>query len=614
MIVKSYAELEEYIKMFKNQTSDLLIIMSRAGLGKTTTLKKVMGKENFVYINTHSSPLKTYINLFEHCDEPVCYDKETEVLTENGWKFFSDLNQKDFVATINQDTLKLEYQKPTEIIKKHYNGEMINIKSKRVDLCVTPNHKLFARNKYVKSDKNKFHLIKAKEIYKNDKYEFLKVANWSGKKIKYFYLPSHKVEWVAGRGGKISKIYEIKKIPIEPWLKFFGFWLAEGCVKYRNKRTNPTTVSVSNKDKKILKDIKKIITECGFTYGESIRKDGFCELLIHNSQLAKHLSQFGKDKERYIPKEIKELDKKLLSELYDYMYMGDGYKGKDSFYLSTCSKRLAEDITEILLKMGEGAKVSTVLPNKQNKQTCPLYRINRDSKGRDFTTPQIRKKFWSRYKYNDFVYCCVVKNHTLFVRRKGISVFSGNCFDDINILLKNQIMVSMLKSLADTSPIKELHYNTTSKLIGNAPENFKTTSNVCILLNEFDAKNKDLAPLIDRGFLVEFSPSKKEILKKIEKINKSGSMADLKKCVYDFIKENYQKIEKLSVRTYIKATQLFRDNPDKWKERFMQMIGFDEKLIEYLKLKEKYKTDKEMIKKFSWGRSTFYRIKQEAEE
>ncbi len=56
------------------------------------------------------------------------------------------------------------------------------------------------------------------------------------------------------------------------------------------------------------------------------------------------------------------------------------------------------------------------------------------------------------------------------------------------------------------------------------------------------------------------------------------------------------------------------ENPDKWKERFMQMIGFDEKLIEYLKLKEKYKTDKEMIKKFSWGRSTFYRIKQEAEE
>ena len=188
------------------------------------------------------------------------------------------------------------------------------------------------------------------------------------------------------------------------------------------------------------------------------------------------------------------------------------------------------------------------------------------------------------------------------------------CFDDISTLLKNQIMVSILKSLADTSPIKELNYNTTSKLIGNAPESFRTTSNVCILLNEFDLKNKDLAPIIDRGFFIEFAPSKKEILKKIEKISKSQSIADLEKCVYEFIRDNYQKIKNLSIRTYIKALQLFRDNPAKWKERFMKMIGFDEKLIAYLQLKEKYKTDKEMIKKYKWSRSTFYRIKQEAEE
>ncbi len=188
------------------------------------------------------------------------------------------------------------------------------------------------------------------------------------------------------------------------------------------------------------------------------------------------------------------------------------------------------------------------------------------------------------------------------------------CFDDINTLLRNQIMVSMLKSLADTSTIKELNYNTTSKLIGNAPENFRTTSNVCILLNEFDLKNKDLAPIIDRGFFIEFAPSKKEILKKIEKINKSQSIADNEKCIYEFIKENYQKIENLSIRTYIKAVQLFRDNSEKWKEKFMKMVGFDEKLIEYFKLKEKYKTDKERIENFSWSRATFYRIKQEAEE
>jgi len=187
-------------------------------------------------------------------------------------------------------------------------------------------------------------------------------------------------------------------------------------------------------------------------------------------------------------------------------------------------------------------------------------------------------------------------------------------FDDLGDILQNNIMVSMLKSLAETSPIKELHYNTTSKLIGNAPEEFKTTSNTCILLNEFDVRNKTLAPLLDRAFYIEFAPDKKEILLKIKEIAKSQSISNKEKCVLKFIEKNYEKIENLSLRTYIKALQLFRDNPNKWREKFMLMIGFDEKVIEYLKLKEKYKTDKERVELFPWSRATYFRVKQEVED
>jgi len=176
------------------------------------------------------------------------------------------------------------------------------------------------------------------------------------------------------------------------------------------------------------------------------------------------------------------------------------------------------------------------------------------------------------------------------------------------------VLVAMLKALSDTSPIKELNYSTTSKLIGNAPETFKTGSNVCILLNEFDVHNRSLAPLIDRGFFIEFCPNKEEILRKINYVQKSQSIPETEKCVYDFIKENYQKIDNLSIRTYIKALQLFRYNPDNWKEKFMLVVGFDEKVIEYLKLKELYESDNEKIEKFKWSRATYFRIKQEVEE
>lgn len=186
-------------------------------------------------------------------------------------------------------------------------------------------------------------------------------------------------------------------------------------------------------------------------------------------------------------------------------------------------------------------------------------------------------------------------------------------FDDLDAIFSSAVMTSLLKSLADTSNVKELHYNTTSHLLGNAPESFKTTSNVCILVNEFNVNNPNLRPINDRGFFIEFCPSKEEILRKIKEIEKSQSLIQNEKCVLGFIEQNYQKIENLSLRTYIKALQLFRDNPKNWKEKFMKMIGFDDKVIEYLKVKGKYNTVEEMIKNYKWSKATFFRVKAEVE-
>jgi len=242
------------------------------------------------------------------------------------------------------------------------------------------------------------------------------------------------------------------------------------------------------------------------------------------------------------------------------------------------------------------------------KQNCDLLIIkSKAGLGKTTTLKRLMKD-------TDFVY---INTHSTPLKTYQTLYEKRDCpvvFDDIDAIFSSHILISLLKSLADTAPIKELHYNTTSKVIGDTPATFKTTSNVCILLNEFDAQNKSLEPIIDRGFFVSFEPSKSEILRKIRQITKCRSIPESEICVYDFIEENLEKINKLSLRTYTKAMQLFRDNPNKWKENFMKMIGFDEKLIQYIQLKEKYETDKERIEKFKWSRSVYFRIKQEIEE
>jgi len=70
----------------------------------------------------------------------ICYDKKTEVLTENGWKLFEKLKYQDKIATLNPKNFRLEYHFPDKIIKYKYKGKLIYYQSPENEFCVTPDH------------------------------------------------------------------------------------------------------------------------------------------------------------------------------------------------------------------------------------------------------------------------------------------------------------------------------------------------------------------------------------------------------------------------------------------------------------------------------------------
>ena len=76
-------------------------------------------------------------------DNPDCYDEQTEILTENGWKFFRSLSKNEKVMTLNQETYALEWKLPYRYINEEYNGLMFSLNSGKLDLLVTPNHRFF---------------------------------------------------------------------------------------------------------------------------------------------------------------------------------------------------------------------------------------------------------------------------------------------------------------------------------------------------------------------------------------------------------------------------------------------------------------------------------------
>jgi DNA-directed RNA polymerase II subunit RPB2 len=106
-------------------------------------------------------------------DKQHCFDYETEILTQDGWKNCKSITMEDKVATLKDN--KLVYDKPNAIYNyPDYQGDMVYVKNDFIDLVVTDNHRM-----WVSEDEGKsYNFAHAKDIigkdllYKNDcKYE-----------------------------------------------------------------------------------------------------------------------------------------------------------------------------------------------------------------------------------------------------------------------------------------------------------------------------------------------------------------------------------------------------------------------------------------------------------
>ncbi|MFH1328509.1 MAG: phage tail tape measure protein, partial [Candidatus Bathyarchaeota archaeon] len=121
----------------------------------------------------------------------TCYDKETEVLTKDGFKNWKDVTMDDIFATLNPKTHQLEYQKPKRIIREHYEGKMYCAINKHLDLKVTPNHWIYSRPGD-KWENTKYEMLQAKDMFsergsyrgkrwKGKRRTYLRGAIWKGK-------------------------------------------------------------------------------------------------------------------------------------------------------------------------------------------------------------------------------------------------------------------------------------------------------------------------------------------------------------------------------------------------------------------------------------------------
>jgi GTP cyclohydrolase I len=336
--------------------------------------------------------------------EHHCYDRETEILTTQGWVRFDRLEKGVAVAHVDPNDLSLTFVEPLEYIRYHYQGSMMRWQSRTVDLCVTPDHRVVMKSewKFLNGGVPPWDVIAIRDV------------------PPYFYVPQA-VKWNAPDIAAVE--FAGEQLPGYIYAAFMGIWLAEGCTR---KLHHDVVISqdVGEKAAKIWDLLQRL----PFRFRRIIqgKRSDHIHFKSSDRRLFDALAPFGKSGDKMVPAIIKQMSTAQIEHFMDWYGMGDGYQVVSRsirWHYVSKSHRLIDDIQELLLRTGKTGAVQTY-ENCSRIET----RVYRRESGMGYKWyGRIEPAHRTEIPFDDEVFCVSVPTGALLVRRNGRPIVSGNC-------------------------------------------------------------------------------------------------------------------------------------------------------------------------------------------
>lgn len=381
----------------KSTLWDIREIMDSFGVGNYIKEEKV--ELNFRYKNNVMT-----MGSVDDEQKLKCFSEDTDILTKNGWRSIKNVVVGDYIPTMDINSREIVYRPITNVFAYDYKGKMIRPTSKHgdrrayADFCVTPNHKMIAKTVRRKS----FSMIEAKDLW--GQYIIPQTGNWT----EGNYIDSFEIPIVSDNPKTLKKCH---KFEIKTWLKFLGWYLSEG----NTDRDWVIQITQQKEDGKTqlredLKDFPVKITECGKRF-----------TIVHRN-LVEYLKQFGKSKDKFIPREILDLHPSLLIHLFNALMAGDGYKSSERHYTyCSSSKQLINDVTELAIKLGYATIESPINTQRYSDKNNPAWCLQLTKRDNIFLSNK------EEIDYDGKVYCVeVAPYHTVLTRYNGKIAWTGN--------------------------------------------------------------------------------------------------------------------------------------------------------------------------------------------
>ena len=125
-----------------------------------------------------------------------CYSSDTQVLTENGWVYWTEVNQDTVLAAYNTETGVVNFETPSAVQRWDYDGKMYHLTTSpyEIDLLVSPDHRILY---YEKGHFTNCKELTAEEFFNLDKKD-LEVVLFN--KNQHIPLDSLNETWVDYKG------------------------------------------------------------------------------------------------------------------------------------------------------------------------------------------------------------------------------------------------------------------------------------------------------------------------------------------------------------------------------------------------------------------------------
>lgn len=356
----------------------------------------------------------------------TCFDDETEVLTDDGWKKFEDLDRSELVLTLNPKTGVAEFQRPEGYQVYDYEGFVFGFESSSLSFLLTPDHRQWAKVR----DLDQYGFYPTWQVASRTFLVRTAPDGWQGAVPDFVEIPgfdySQRISNHVG-GDYGTRNYSVPSPRFDESESIRAFALL--CVYYAtegslHKGEGEGIVIYGNH----VEDVKRLAETLGLKAHAYMDSRNDCpRTMVHGG---KRVSRFFEDQcgkgsqNKKLPGWVLNLPSDWLEEIWATLVKTDGHVQKRSGteYLVTTSKALADQAQEILCKIGYGSRLRE---NKKIEGRLQTYAVCR--KTRKQTYVNRGNKIEGKH-YTGKVYCVTTSNGIVFVRRNGKPHFSGNCY------------------------------------------------------------------------------------------------------------------------------------------------------------------------------------------